>query len=308
MPQSHAGHDHAHGSHGHCHGGRDADRRHLTWTLALISAYMAAEFIGGWLTNSLALLADAGHMLSDAGALALSLFALWIAQRPANPRRTYGYYRAEILAAMVNAVTLIVIAIFIFVEAGQRIRQPAEVQGLGMTAIATGGLVVNVAALWLLHAGSTTSLNVRGAWLHVLMDTLGSVGAIAAGLLVWLFGWHWIDPVASVLIGLLVIYSSWALLQESVAVLMESTPNHLDIDQIRAAMVSADGVIEVHDLHVWAITSGFEALSAHVVVSGDRGYAEVLHDIRALLSAQFHIDHITIQIEPAGFVESAQHE
>jgi cobalt-zinc-cadmium efflux system protein len=298
MSHSHAGHNHA---------DRGKDRRRLAWTLVLIGSYAIAELLGGWYTNSLALLADAGHMLSDAAALALSLFALWIATRPANPRRTYGYYRAEILAALVNAATLIAISVYIFVEAWQRLREPPEVLGLPMMAIAVGGLIVNLIALALLHSGSSTSLNVRGAWLHVLGDALGSVGAIVAGVAIWWGGWLWVDPLVSVFIGLLVIYSSWALMQEAVAVLMESTPNHLDVDKIRSAMLAADGVEEVHDLHVWTITSGFESLSAHVVVNGEREYCDVLRDLRTLLARQFHVDHVTIQIEPTGFHEHRPH-
>jgi cobalt-zinc-cadmium efflux system protein len=300
MTHSHAGHDHH-------HAGRGEDRRRLAWTLLLVSGYMIAEFVGGWLTNSLALIADAGHMLSDAGALALSLFALWIARRPANPRRTYGYYRAEILAALVNGATLIAMAVYIFIEAWQRLHEPAEVQGLAMMVVASGGLLVNLIALVLLHSGSSASLNMRGAWLHVLGDALGSVGAMVAGLAIWWGGWQWVDPLASVLIGLLVIYSSWKLTQEAVSVLMESTPNHLDVDEIRTAMLAADGVNEVHDLHVWTITSGFESLSAHVVVNGERDYGDVLAELRTMLAQTFHIDHVTIQVEPAGFHEQRPH-
>jgi cobalt-zinc-cadmium efflux system protein len=209
--------------HGHASQG-SANRKRLAVTLGLVTAYMVAETIGGLLTNSLALLADAGHMLSDAAALALSLFAIWLANRPAGSRFTYGYYRSEILAALVNGATLVAISIFILVEAFERMRQPPEVQGALMMAIATGGLVINLIGLRILSAGRSQSLNLRGAWLHVLTDALGSIGAIGAGLFIWVFGWAWADPAASVLIGLLVIYSSWSLLKETVAVLMESAP------------------------------------------------------------------------------------
>lgn len=271
--------------------------------LALVLVYLVAEVIGGWWANSLALLADAGHMLSDAAALGLALFALWIAQRPADPRRTFGYYRAEILAALANGATLIAIAVFIFIEAFRRLAEPPEVMGGLMMGVSCGGLVVNAIGLWILSAGKHGSLNVRAAWLHVLGDTLGSVGAIVAGMLMWAFQWYWADPVASVLIGALVLYSAWALVKESVAVLMESTPQNLDVDQIREAIMPIDGVLAVHDLHIWTITSGLNSLSAHVVVCDGADHAAVLRDVRQALHEQFGIDHLTIQIEPAGFEE-----
>ncbi|MGH7458092.1 MAG: cation diffusion facilitator family transporter, partial [Longimicrobiaceae bacterium] len=216
-------------NHGHAHGGSagSRNRERLAITLGLVTFYMVVEVVGGLLTNSLALLADAGHMLSDAGALALSLFAIWIAQKPATSKHTYGYYRTEILAALANGATLVAISIYIFVEAYQRFDDPPEVQGALMMGIAVGGLAINLIGLWILNAGKGESLNVRGAWLHVLSDALGSVGAILAGGLIWAFGWNWADPAASVTIGLLVLYSSWALLKETVAVLMEGTPGHI---------------------------------------------------------------------------------
>jgi cobalt-zinc-cadmium efflux system protein len=264
---------------------------------------MVAQFVGGLITGSLALVADAGHMLSDAAALALSLFALWIARRPAGPRQTYGYYRAEILAALANGATLIAIAILIFVEAYRRLNEPTEVLGGAMMAIACGGLAINVVGLWLLHPSHGGSLNIRAAWLHVLGDALGSVGAIAAAVLIWAFGWYWADPVASIVIAALVLVSSWALVKESVDVLMENTPKNLDIDQIRDAVVGLEGVADVHDLHVWSITSGWESLSAHVVVADGLDHSMVLGQVRQLLNERFGIDHVTIQIEPAGFEE-----
>src|SRR5688500_12568814 len=237
------------GSHDHAaHGGRPTSastRRRLTITLVLVSTYMVAEVVGGVMANSLALLADAGHMLSDAGAIALALFAIWFARRPASPRHTYGYYRAEILAALVNAGSLVAIAIYIFIEAYQRFWTPSEVQGGIMMGVAAGGLVVNLIGLWTLHGGREESLNVRGVWLHVLSDALGSVQAIIAGALIVAFGWWWVDPVASVLIGLLVVHSSWALMRESVAVLMEGAPGNLDVDAVRNRLMACPGVQEV---------------------------------------------------------------
>jgi len=272
---------------------------------------MVVEVVGGLLTNSLALLADAGHMLSDAGALALTLFAIWAAERPPTPRRTYGYYRAEILAALVNGATLVAIALFIFIEAWERFREPPEVQGALMMGIATGGLVVNLLGLGILSAGRTESLNMRGAWLHVLTDALGSVGAILGGFLILVFGWSWADPAVSVLIGLLVVFSSWNLLRETVSVLMESAPAGIDVDAVRNAIMDLPGVTAVHDLHVWSITSGLVAMSAHVRVAngvGERsGSAALLAMVRERVREEFGIDHVTIQLEHEDFWEPATH-
>lgn len=303
------GHDHGGGGHSHSHA-RTANRRRLGIVLALATVYMIAEAVGGWLANSLALLADAGHMLSDVAALALSMFAMWIAQRPPTAKRTYGYYRTEILAALANAATLVAISIFIFVEAYHRLREPPEVQGGVVMAIAAGGLAVNLVGLWILNAGRNESLNVRGAWLHVLTDALGSVGAILGGTAVWAFGWEWADPVVSILIGLLVVFSSWNLLKETVAVLMESAPGSIDVDAVRDEIVAVGGVTSVHDLHVWSITSGMVALSGHVQMSGTRALnscAVLLAELRKRLHDKFGIDHVTIQIEPEGFDEPETH-
>ena len=302
-----AGHHHHAHSHGHSHSHASArNRKRLTWTLALAAVYMVAELVGGVMANSLALLADAGHMLSDVGALALSLFALWMAQKPATPTRTYGYYRTEILAALANAATLIAISLLIFVEAFRRLQQPEPVMGLTVMWIAAGGLAVNVIGLLVLHGGKDESLNVRGAWLHMLTDALGSVGAILGGAAVWVFGWRWADPAVSVAIAVLVLWSSWHLLRESVGVLLEGTPPHIDLEAVRAAMLDVDGVDEVHDLHVWTITSGLDAMSGHVVV-GERALrrasGEILADLHCVLHERFGLHHLTIQIEPRDFEE-----
>lgn len=293
-------------NHGHQNdhpGHREHDARRLKWTLALVLAYMAAEVAGGLVSGSLALLADAGHMLSDAGSLALALFALWIAERPPTREKTYGYYRMEILAALANGVTLVLVALYIFYEAWHRFQDPPDVTGAIMMGVATGGLLVNLAGLALLHSSRDRSLNLRGAWLHVLADAAGSVGAIVAGVLVWWQGWNWADPAVSVLIGLLVLASSWSLLKESVAVLMEAAPAGIDVDRVRDEMVGIDGVVGVHDLHVWSITSGLVSLSAHVAVDDTRPAAAVLGEVRHALQDRFGIGHTTIQLEPEGFVE-----
>lgn len=268
-------------------------------TLGLVSAYMVAEVIGGLVTNSLALLADAGHMLSDAAAIGLAIFALWFARRPRTPARTFGYHRTEILAALANGATLVAIAMFIVVEAWGRFWTPADVDGLGMMWIAAGGLAVNIAALTTLHGGRNESLNLRGVWLHVVADTLGSAQAIVAGALIWATGWNVVDPIASVLIAVLVFWSSWRLLRDSVNVLMEATPGHIDSERVRAALANVDGVTEVHDLHIWTIASGFESLSVHLRI-GDRNRGDILRDTRDLVRRQFGIEHSTVQLEEAG--------
>jgi len=290
----HSGHKNE--EHNHTTATRMGNRKRLTLVLVLVTVYMLAEGLGGLWTNSLALLADAGHMLSDVAALALSLFAMWMAQKPATQQRTYGYYRAEILAALANAATLIAIAIFISVEAVQRLKAPPDVQGGWMMVIAVGGLLVNLLGLFLLGKDTSGSLNMRGAWLHMLSDTLGSIGAILAGALIWVFQWHWVDPVTSVLISILVLVSSWALLKETVAVLMEHAPGHIDVDKVHQAIRALPGVHSVHDLHIWTITSGLIALSAHVRTE-EKSQRAILREVRKVLHDQFDISHSTIQVE-----------
>jgi cobalt-zinc-cadmium efflux system protein len=290
-------HDHSHD----CH--RSQNRRRLLLTVLLTATYMVAELVGGLMAGSLALLADAGHMLSDVAALALSLFAIWIAQRPGDAQRTYGFYRMEVLAALVNGAALLAIAVGIIATAARRLQAPTPVEGTIVTGVALGGLCVNLVALAILSRGRSESVNVRGAWLHVLTDALGSVGALVAGLLVWRLGWAWADPAVSIVIGLLVVWSAWHLLKEVVGVLMEHAPPHIDMGQVRAALAGTAGVRDVHDLHVWVITTGIEALSCHVVADDGRPPGELLHALRGTLHERFGIDHVTIQVEPPGFVE-----
>lgn len=290
----------------HSHGtGRavSANRKRLWVTLGLVLLYMGAEIVGGLLTNSLALLADAGHMFSDAAALGLALFALWFARRPAPVGHTFGYYRAEILAALANGVTLVGISIYIFIEAVQRFQDPPEVEGGLMLLVATGGLFVNLAGLYILRGGRDESLNVRGAWLHVMSDMLGSVQALIAGGLIWWLGWNWADPVASVLIGFLIVYSSWALLKETFSVLMQRAPGKIDVDELRSAILELDGVHGLCDLHVWTVTSGMESMSAHVIVQEGRDRGDMLRTVRTRVHERFGIDHVTIQLEPERFDE-----
>lgn len=297
-------HDHAGHGHAHQHSGDDGNARRLIIVLVLTALYMVAEVVGGLMSHSLALIADAGHMLADAAALALSLFAVWISRRPATPARSYGYHRTEILAALVNAATLIAISAWVFVEAYDRLAQPPEVAGRTVMWIAAGGLLINVVGMWVLSGGRKGNLNIQGAWLHVATDALGNVGAMAAGAAVAYFGWRWADPVASVLIGLLVCWSAWALLKESVDVLMEGTPRGIDPARVRDALRAVAGVQAVHDLHIWSIASGRVSLSAHIAVDGSRPDREVLPELCELLREAFAITHVTLQLES----ECAAHE
>jgi cobalt-zinc-cadmium efflux system protein len=277
-----------------------AGSRELRMALAMTATYMFAEAIGGYLTHSLALLADAGHMLSDVGSLALSLLAMRFAAKPRTPQMTYGYYRAEILAALVNGATLVVIAIFILYEAIARFQSPPEVQSIPMLAVAIVGLLLNLFSAFILSRKKDVSLNVKGAFLHVVADTLGSVGAIAAGVVMLTTGWYRADPLISVFIAMLIVYSSWRLLKESVTVLMEGTPVYIDLNELENAIKNVVGVREVHDLHVWTVTSGFEAVSAHVLVENCESMQDserVLSAVRLLIHDRFGIDHATIQIE-----------
>ena len=296
-----AAHRHPHHGHDRHDRAHPSSKRGLFWTLLLLCGYLVAEVVGGLIAHSLALLADAGHMFSDVAALGLSLFALWMAERPPTPQRTYGYYRTEILAALANGAALLAVSVFIFLEAVRRFRQPPEVQGGVMLAIAVGGLLVNLAGLRFFGAHREENLNIRGAWLHVLTDTLGSLGTIVAGGLIWGLGWNLADPLTSILVGLLVIYSAWQLVAESVSVLMENAPLGVDVDEVHDRMAQSPGVRSVHDLHVWTITTGLNALSAHVVIEDGRGHAELLTEIRQVLHERFGIDHVTIQIEPGDY-------
>ena len=268
---------------------------------------MIAEAVGGWLANSLALLADAGHMLTDAAALALTLLAIRFASKPANHNKTYGYYRLEILAAFVNAATLILLSIWIIFEAYLRFRDPVQVLGWEMTAVAVGGLIVNLISAALLHADHKHDLNIRGAWLHVMGDALGSVAAIAAGILIVTFGWMWADALSSVLISLIIIFGSWRLMKETINILLEGTPAHIDLAAVETAILETPGVTGIHDLHIWTITSGLEALSAHVRHDDSIVQTELLKALRRRLHDDFGIDHLTIQMETPDFEDEPLH-
>lgn len=268
--------------------------------LALTTCYMVAEAIGGMLTGSLALLSDAGHMLTDVAALVLAMLALWFSSRPATPEKTYGYYRMEILAALANGVALVLISILIFSEAIGRIRQPKQVMGLEAMLIAAGGLAINLISALALRRVSTNNLNIRGAMLHIFGDALGSIGAIAAGALIWLKGWALADPIISMGMCLLIVYSAWQLISESVNVLLEGAPSHINVRALIEAMHEVEGVSDVHDLHVWTISSGKEALSAHVTIESGASHRATLAALQQRLRS-FNIGHMTIQVEsPRG--------
>jgi cobalt-zinc-cadmium efflux system protein len=290
------------GGHTHPAAGASAPAR-LRAALALVAGYMVAEFAGGWWTGSLALLADAGHMLADVFALSLSLVALRLAQRPPTPQQTYGHHRSEILAALAQGILLVGVAAFVAREAFERFGAPRPILGGAMLAVAAGGLLVNLAALALLGAHRHENLNVRGAWLHVLSDALGSVGAMLAGLCIWAFGWIWADPLASLAIALLVVRSAWALLREAVAVLMEWAPAHIEVPAVERALASLPGVLAVHDLHVWTIASGRVSLSGHVLAGAHEDHVKLLQAISDMLHERFGIHHSTIQIETEAFDE-----
>ncbi len=275
----------------------NGNRRRLTLALILTATYMVAEIIGGLAANSLALLADAGHMLSDAAALGLSLVAVVFAQRPATQHRTYGFHRAEILAALVNGGLLLALAVLIAREAWERLAAPPEVQGSLMLAIAFGGLLINVANLAILSGGRSTNLNIRGAWLHVMADALGSVGAMSAGAAIYFFGWRWADPIASFLIAALVLYSAWGLIRETLDVLMEGVPKGISVDDVTKALKELPGVLDAHDLHVWSLTSGRNFATAHLVIREDADHQKAIDDANRILAARFAIQHATIQVE-----------
>src|SRR5712691_5013439 len=296
---------HAHVDRNHVSHAADSERR-LLIVLVITATYMLAEIVGGLVTGSLALLADSGHMLGDVLGLAMAVAAIRFARRPATAGKTYGFYRAEILAALVNSILLIVVAAWILYAAWQRLNESSDllprVEALPMLVVASGGLVVTLIAVALLHSGADQSLNVRGAFLEMLGDLLGSVGTIVAALIILQTGWTPVDALISALIGVFIIPRAWGLLRSVVDVLLESTPRHLDMRQIEAAMRAIPGVESVHDMHLWSITSGFDAMSGHVRANG-RSSEEVLHDLVSMLRGRFGIEHVTLQVEAADHAD-----
>ncbi|WP_047858135.1 cation diffusion facilitator family transporter [Archangium gephyra] len=313
-------HDHAHGEacEGHGHGKpakrlhpslkeeRRKDRTRLLFALVLTGTIAVAEAVGGYLTNSLALMSDAGHMLTDVSALGLSLLALWFSGKPADLKKTYGYYRMEILSALLNGVLLLGITGFILVEAWERVRAPAEVKLGPMAVVATVGLVANLGALGFLHRSH--SMNVRGAFLHVLGDALSSVGVLIGAGVMYLTGWYMVDPLISVLISVVIVVGALRLVRDAVDVLLEAVPSHVDLSVVKELLLKVEGVRDVHDLHVWTIASGMHALSAHLVVQDPMvcNNDDILTAAKHELFERFGIDHTTIQIESETYAHQGE--
>jgi cobalt-zinc-cadmium efflux system protein len=304
-----ASHSHSHsGAHEHHdHGAalRAVSRKRLWWALGIIVAFLIVEVIGGLITGSLALLADAGHMLTDALALALAIFVGHLAARPATPERTFGFLRAEVIGAFANGAMLILIVGLIVREAVERFLHPPEVQGAGMLLVAFAGLAANLASAWVLSGSRKDNINIEGAFLHMLADILGSIGAIVAGTIILLTGWMLADPLVSLVIGGLILWSSVGLLRRTLAILIHATPANLDFRAILAAIESNEHVAAVHDLHIWSVTSGFPVLTATIWLKTDctsplcwRG---ALRELQIMLHDRFEIDHVTLQLEPAGY-------
>lgn len=300
-------HDHAHGhARGHAHGrgggdarGASGASRALTLALAFTGTFMVVEFVAGHLTGSLALLADAGHMLSDVGSLSLALFATWIGRRPRSPQKTFGYRRTEVIAALVNGATLGLIAVLIALEAVERFAEPRPVVGEGVVVVGSLGLLVNLASAWILHRRGSDSVNVRAALAHVLGDALGSVAAITAGVIVLTTGYVQADPALSLLVAALLLWGAWRIVGETTHILMEGTPPGVDVSEIEQAIAAVPGVAAVHDLHVWSITSGEAVVTAHVVLRTGHHGTEVAHAVGEVLERRFHLQHVTIQPERA---------
>ncbi len=295
------------GTHEHKHRRSSGSSRRLSLVLVLTAIYMIAEMLGGWWTGSLALLADAGHMFTDVAALVLALIAVSFGSRPATSSKTFGYYRLEIIAALVNGVALIVISLLIFYGAYERWLAPPVVRSGPMIVLAAGGLLVNLICAWILHRHEEVDLNLRGVWLHVMGDALGSVAAILAGAFMALFGWYTADPIFGVIISLLIIWSSVRLIREATNVLLEGTPAHINLAAVEDAILNTHGVDDVHDLHVWTITSGREALSAHVIHAHSISQPDLLKELRVKLQDRFGVDHLTIQMETPDFEDETFH-
>jgi len=293
--------------HGHTASPAGENKKKLAIVFAFTALYLVAEVIGGLWTGSLALLADAGHMLTDVAGLGLALFAIRFAERPATPARTYGFYRVEILAALANAVVLVGISLYILYEAYERFFTPPEVASVPMLAVAAVGLVVNLAGVRLLRPASDVSLNMKGAYFEVLSDLLTSVGVIVAGVVMVVTGWYWVDPLVSAGIGLFIFPRTWALMREAVGVLLEGTPADVNLTALRETIVNVPGVGGVHDLHVWTLTSGVNALSVHVVLSDGAEFATVLAEVQKRVVSDFKVAHATVQVEPAGHEERESH-
>jgi len=284
--------------HAHSHPHRfQSSRWRLSIAFASQAIFFVVELVGGILTNSLALLADAGHMLSDVGALGLSLLALHFTLKPPTPQKTYGYHRLEILAALVNGLALWAMAAYIFYEGYQRFFQPPQIQSLPLLIIAGLGLLVNLFGVVILYPARGHGINLRSAFLHLVADSLGSIAAISAGLAIFFKGWYWFDPLAGGIIAVMILVGSWQLVFEAADILMESTPRHIDLEEVEAALVEHPGVRHVHDLHVWTIASGLHALSVHAVVDDGQDRDCLVLELEELLFHKFGIEHTTVQLE-----------
>ncbi|MEX2238074.1 MAG: cation diffusion facilitator family transporter [Dehalococcoidia bacterium] len=284
-------------THGHGFSAAAAHRGRLAMVMAITSTFLVVEVVGGLLTGSLALLADAGHMFADVAGIGLALGAIWLAGRPANSERTFGLYRMEILAAGANAVLLLGVSAFVLYEGWRRLSDPPEVESALMLGVALAGLAANTFSMWLLRRAQAESLNMRGAYLEVMGDLLGSVAVVVAAVVIATTGWDYADAAASILIGLLILPRTWSLLREAVDVLLEATPRNLDLTEVRRHITETPGVADVHDLHAWTITSGLNVVSAHVVLHEGADPAEVLNCLCVCLSGNFDIEHSTFQLE-----------
>ena len=285
---------------------RTASGRHvrpLVWTLALTGAFLVVETAAGLWTGSLALLADAAHMLTDVGGLAMAIFAIWLAGKPPTRTKTYGYYRVEILAALTNAVLLLVVSVFILFEAYRRFVDPPDVLGKPMLAVAAIGLAVNGIGAWLLRRGAADSLNVKGAYFEVISDALGSLGVLLAAVILIVTGWRRADPLIGAAIGLFIIPRTWTLLRQATDILLEATPSHIDIDEVERVIRAIAGVLDVHDLHIWTLTSAKYAMSGHVRVADLSAGNEILRRLHDLLHGRFGIEHTTVQLESESLIE-----
>jgi cobalt-zinc-cadmium efflux system protein len=293
-------HAHGHGHHGHSHHGhahgREANRARMAAALAINVALVAAGVVGAFVFHSIALVAEAGHVLSDVGAIGLALFAAGMAARPARGRRTFGYHRTEILAALVNGVTLVAVAVLVFVEAAMRLSDPSDVKGLGVLVVGAIGLAGNAAATVALAGGDREDINLEAVLRHSAADAIGSLAVMVSGAVVLATGWDRADPIVGLLLGVLILLGSWRLISEPIDVLMEAAPSGVDVQEIGTAMAGVEGVREVHDLHVWTVTSGFPALAAHIRTDPARGVDEVRNDVEHVLAERFGIEHTTLQM------------
>lgn len=293
-----SGHSHAGAAPSGTAAGKHKSR--LAWALALTTSFMVAEVVGGLWTGSLALLADAAHMLTDAGGLALALIAIRFSERPATPQATYGYVRAEVLSALTNAVVLLLLTVYILYEAYKRFQNPPEIIGGPMLVVAVIGLIVNLISMKLLAGGSSESINVKGAYFEVLSDMLGSLGVIVAAIVVLLTGWTLVDPIIGAGIGLFIVPRTWILLKQAIHILMEGTPPDIDVGLLEGRLAAIPGVDAVHDLHVWTVTSGLDAMSCHLTVSDMSQARTIIEAANTAMRDEFKLDHTTIQVEDAA--------